>query len=95
LGAQLKVQENIHDKKEIDLNDIVMDEQNKMLRDQKFEHNIVVKGEKSLDVTVKDQEIKINCTTLEKIDVFYYPVDYEILISNDPFSQMVHYLHNK
>jgi hypothetical protein len=89
MGAELKVTENIHDKKDIDLNDIIMDEQNKMLRDQKFEHNIAIKGEKSLDVNVKDQEIRITCTTLNKLDVYYYPVDYEILISNDPFTQMV------
>lgn len=60
-----------------------------MLRETKFEHNITVKGEKSLDIKVKDQDIEINCTHLNKIDIFYYPIDYEILISNDPFNNMV------
>lgn len=58
-----------------------------MLRNDMFEAKIL-KGEKSLDVIVKDQEIKINCTTLNQIEIFYYPIDYEILISNDPFSQV-------
>jgi hypothetical protein len=88
LGAELNVRENLLEKDVVNVNDIVLDEQNKMLRNQKFEKNIL-KGEKSLDVVVKDQEIRINCTTLNKIEIFYYPIDYEILISNDPFSQMV------
>ena len=88
MNTQLKAEDNIHEKEEVGVEDIIMSEQNKMLREAKFEHNITVKGEKSLDVKVKDQEIKINCTTLEKIDIYYYPIDYEILISNDPFNDM-------
>jgi hypothetical protein len=89
LDAKLKVRDNIQGKTDVQLSDIIMEEQNKMLRNDKFEANIL-KGEKSLDVVVKDQEIKINCTTLDRIDIFYYPIDYEILISNDPFSQVVY-----
>lgn len=76
---------------EMSKDDQVLNEQNKLLRNTKFEKQIQ-KTQKSLDFTIKDHQIVVNYYRLSKIEAKFYKIDFEILFSKKPFDKIVSFL---